>query len=88
MYGSGSEAADALKTGLLRLQDTADHVVAALGSIGVSQLDLNGKLRSGKDIFLDVAKAMTGLDDAQKQFVTAQLVGIDQACLLYTSRCV
>ncbi|CDI04096.1 membrane hypothetical protein [Candidatus Competibacter denitrificans Run_A_D11] len=79
VYGSGSEAADALKTGLLRLQDTADPVVAALGSIGVSQLDLNGKLRSGKDIFLDVAKAMTGLDDAQKQFVTAQLVGIDQA---------
>ncbi|MER2527927.1 MAG: phage tail tape measure protein, partial [Candidatus Competibacter denitrificans] len=79
VYGSGAEAADALKTGLQKLTDTADPVVSALSSIGVSQLDMNGKLRQGKDIFLDVAKAMVGLDDATKQYVIGQLVGIDQA---------
>ena len=79
VYRSGSEAADALKTGLQALADDTAPVKAALDSIGVSQLDLNGKLRSGKDIFLDVAKAMVGLDDATKQFVIQQLVGVEQA---------
>ncbi|MEI2743965.1 MAG: phage tail tape measure protein [Candidatus Competibacter sp.] len=79
VYRSGSEAADALKTGLQALTDDTAPVKAALDSIGVSQLDLNGKLRSGKDIFLDVAKAMLGLDAATKQFVIQQLVGVEQA---------
>lgn len=59
VFQSGSEAADTLKTGLQRLTDQSDPVKDALASIGVSQLDLNGQLRAGKDIFLDVAKAMT-----------------------------
>ena len=79
VYQSGSEAADALKTGLQKLTDTAVPVREALSSIGVSQIDTNGKLRQGKDILLDVSKAMVGLDDAQKQFVIGQLVGIEQA---------
>lgn len=79
VFQSGSEAADTLKTGLQRLTDQSDPVKDALASIGVSQLDLNGQLRAGKDIFLDVAKAMTGLDSAQQQYVVGQLVGIEQA---------
>ena len=79
VYRSGSEAADALKTGLQQLTADTAPVKEALASIGVSQTDLNGKLRSGKDIFLDVAKAMVGLDDATKQYVIGQLVGIEQA---------
>lgn len=79
VYRSGSEAADALKTSLQQLTNDTAPVKAALASIGVSQADLNGQLRSGKDIFLDVARAMIGLTDAQKAYVTQQLVGIDQA---------
>lgn len=79
VYRSGSEAADALKTSLQQLANDTKPVKAALASIGVSQTDLNGQLRSGKDIFLDVARAMIGLTDAQKSYVTQQLVGIEQA---------
>ncbi len=79
VFGSGSEAADALKTGLLRLIDDSKPVREALASLGVSQTDLNGALRSGKDIFYDVANAFTTLDENQKLFFTQQLVGIDQA---------
>lgn len=79
VYQSGSEAADALKTGLQKLTDNAKPVKDALASIGVSQIDLNGNMRSGKEIFLDVAKGLVGLSDAQKQYVIGQLVGIEQA---------
>lgn len=79
VYQSGSEAADALKTGLQKLADNAKPVKDALASIGVSQIDLNGNMRSGKEIFLDVAKGLVGLTDAQKQYVIGQLVGIEQA---------
>lgn len=79
VYRSGSEAADALKTSLQQLSANTTSVKTALASIGVSQTDLNGQLRSGKDIFLDVARAMIGLTDAQKSYVTQQLVGIEQA---------
>lgn len=79
VYRSGSEAADALKTGLQKLTDNTQPVKDALASLGVSQIDLNGNMRSGKDIFLDVAKSMVGLDSATKQYVIGQLVGIEQA---------
>lgn len=79
VYRSGSEAADALKTSLQQLSANTAPVKAALASIGVSQTDLNGKLRDGKDIFLDVARAFIGLSDAQKAYFAQELVGIEQA---------
>ncbi len=79
IFRSGSESAVALKTGLLKLIDDAKPVREALGSIGVSQKDANGQLRSGKDILLDVSKAFETLSEPQKLFVTQQLVGIEQA---------
>lgn len=79
IFGSGAEAAEGLKTGLLKLIDDAKPVKEALASIGVSQKEANGELRSGKDIFYDVAKAFEHLDDKQKLFITQQLIGIDQA---------
>jgi len=79
VFRSGNEAADALKTGLQKLTDDSKPVTEALAQIGVSQRDANGALRSGKDIFLDVARAFETLDDSQRQYLTAQLVGIDQA---------
>ena len=79
IFRSGSEAAIALKTGLLRLVDDSKPVREALASIGVSQTDANGALRSGKDILYDVSIAFQSLDQNQKLFVAQQLVGIQQA---------
>ena len=79
VFRSGDEAAVALKTGLLRLLDDSKPVQEALESIGVSQRDANGELRSGKDILLDVSAAFQDLDQNQKLFVTQQLVGIEQS---------
>jgi len=79
IFRSGDEAAVALKTGLLKLIDDSAPVKAALASIGVSQTDANGALRSGKDILQDVSKAFLTLDGNQKLFVTQQLVGIHQS---------
>lgn len=79
VYRSGSEAADALKTGLQQLTANSGAVKAALASIGVAQTDLNGQLRSGRDIFYDVARAFIGLSDAQRGYLTQELVGVEQA---------
>lgn len=84
VFRSGSEASDALKTGLLKLIDDAKPVGEALASIGVNQKDANGELRSGKDILFDVAAAFKGLDEKQKLFITAQLVGIEQSARMVT----
>jgi TP901 family phage tail tape measure protein len=86
IFRSGDEAAVALKTGLLKLIDDTKPVQEALASIGVSQTDANGALRSGKDILLDVSKAFQTLDEDQKLFVTQQLVGIEQAGLAHSRR--
>ncbi len=79
IFRSGSESAKALKTGLLKLIDDSEPVRKALASIGVSQQDANGQLRSGKEILLDVANAFRNLDEPQKLFITQQLVGVDQS---------
>jgi TP901 family phage tail tape measure protein len=79
VFRSGTEAGNALKVGLLRLIDDNKQVADALHSIGVSQRDLNGHLRSGKEILLDVQKAFVGLDKNQKVFVASQLAGARQA---------
>jgi len=79
IFRSGDEASRALKTGLLKLIDDSKPVSDALASIGVSQKDANGNLRSGKDILYDVAKAFQSLEEPQKLFITQQLVGIDQS---------
>ncbi len=84
IFRSGSEAAVALKTGLLRLVDDNPTIISALDSIGVAQHDANDQLRSGKDILLDVGTAYTTLDEDQKLFIASQLVGINQAARMVT----
>jgi TP901 family phage tail tape measure protein len=78
VFRDGGEAANGLKTGLLKLVDDRTPVVEALKAIGVSQFDLNGNLRSGKDILFDVSKAFVNLSDEQKIFFAQQLAGIEQ----------
>ena len=79
VFRSGNEAAIALKTGLLRLVSDQKPVQEALAALGISQKDVNGELRSGKDILNDVAGAFVGLSEEQKIYFTSQLVGIQQA---------
>lgn len=84
VFRSGGQAAEALKTGLLKLVDDAKPVTTALAAMGVSQFDLNGKMRSGKDIFYDVATAFQSVDQNQKLVFAGQLFGIEQAPKLVT----
>jgi TP901 family phage tail tape measure protein len=84
VFRDGSIAADALKTGLVKLVDDSAPVTSALKALGVSQTDLNGHMRSGKDIFYDVANAFTTLDQNQKLVFASQLFGIEQAPKLIT----
>ena len=79
VFRSGSEAANALKTGLLRLLDDSKPVQDALAQLGVSQRDANGSFRSGKDILYDVAKAFQTADENSKTYLATELVGIFQA---------
>ena len=79
VFRSGDEAANALKTGLLRLGKDAPRIKEALKSIGVAQKDANRNLRSGKDILHDVASAFSGLTNEQKTYIATELSGINQA---------
>lgn len=82
VFRSGDEAAVAYRTGLLKLVDDAKPVRDALAAIGVTQTDVNGQMRSGRDIYYDVATAFKTLDDNQKLVIASQLVGIRQAAKL------
>lgn len=79
VFRSGSEAAVALKTTLLKLVDDTPAVQDALASLGVSQKDSNGQFRTGKDILYDVMGAFSGLSDNQKAYTAMQLTGINQS---------
>lgn len=86
VFGSGTEAAQALKSGLLKLVSTQKPVVDELDRLGIKQRELNeitgeytGKLRSGKEILLDVSKAFQDMDKNQKIATTGILAGILQA---------
>lgn len=79
VFGSGSEAADALKVGLLKISDNSQPVIDALTAIGVAQKDFNGELRPTKAILADIQAKFTTLTAEQKLFYTAQLVGLEQA---------
>lgn len=79
VFRSGSEAAVALKTTLLKLVDDTPAVTNALESLGVSQKDSNGQFRTGKDILYDVMEAFSGLSDNQKAYTAMQLTGINQS---------
>ena len=79
VFQSGSEAANGLKTSLLRLAGDTSSVTDALAKLGVTQKDANGEMRSAGDIFFDVAKSMEGLSENQQLYYAGQLVGINQA---------
>ena len=79
IFRSGSEAADALKTALARMVDDRKPTIDTLTAIGVSQKDLNGNLKSGYAILLEVAAAFEKLTPEQQFYHAQNLVGIEQA---------
>ncbi|WP_431024563.1 phage tail tape measure protein [Halomonas sp. H5] len=79
VFRSGPEAANALRTGLLRLGDDSAPVVETLESIGVAQRDANGVLRDSNDILVDVANATSDMAESERLFVAQQLFGIEQS---------
>jgi len=78
VFQSGSEVANSLRTAFLRLQDDSQPVTDALEALGVSQKNANGELRSGRDIFFEVAQALRETDDSQQTYLASQLVGIQR----------
>lgn len=79
VFGSGEEVARGFKTGLQKLTGDIGPVQTALAALGVSQTDVNGQMRTGRDIFYDVQNAFTGLTSSEKTYYSQQLVGIDQS---------
>lgn len=79
VFRSGPEAANALRTGLLRLSDDTAPVTETLERLGIVQRDSNGALRNSTDILQDVATATKGMESAEKLFIAQQLFGIEQS---------
>lgn len=82
VFRSGSEASDALKTGLLSLLKPTGEAAKVLKQMGVEVEDQNGKLRSGRDIVFDFAEAFVKLEGSQQAQVAATVFGKDQAARL------
>jgi TP901 family phage tail tape measure protein len=77
VFRSGSEAGNALKTVLLRLE--ADRSADTLEKLKISQTDVNGAMRGGKAILGDVLVAFQSLTGTEKAYYAQQLSGIFQA---------
>jgi len=85
VFQSGTEAGNAFKTGLLRLSSDSKPVVDALKSIGISQKDANGELKTSGDILKELAPKFGTLTDAQQQFIAQEVFGIYQTGKLVSS---
>ena len=79
VFGSGTEAAIALKKGLLSMIDDKAAVTDTMDALGISQTNLNGTLKSAGEILFEVIGKFTDLDENQKLAFASQLVGINQA---------
>ncbi len=82
VFGSGTEAANALKTGLVKLVRPTKEAGDKLKELGVSTLTETGALRSARDISFDLADAFKNLTDEQKLQSTAVIFGAEQAARL------
>ena len=76
---SGSEAANALKSGLVQLVDPPSDAREALKALGVELTDSNGKQKLAGEIMGDLAGKYAGLTEEQKLQTAAVIFGKDQA---------
>ncbi len=79
VFRSGDEVSRAFRTGLLNLTSDTPRVTQALAELGISQTDVNGQMKSGRDIFYEVQAVFQNLTDTEKTYYAQQLVGKDQA---------
>lgn len=79
VFGSGSEAANGLKSGFLSLVDPSKESAAAMAALGVNYKNADGTLRSVKDILGALGTAFDGLTDSQKLQTAAVIFSKDQA---------
>lgn len=78
-FGSGSEAANALKTAFSKLVDPTKQTRDALDEVNIAQRDANGQFLTGRPLLETVQKQFSTLTDENKLYVASQLVGINQA---------
>lgn len=76
---SGSEAANALKSGLVQLVDPPKDARDALAALGVELTNSNGTQKLAGDIMADLAGKYGGLTEEQKLQTAAVIFGKDQA---------
>lgn len=80
VFGSGSEAAQAFKTGLLRLAVETAPVTEKLKQLGIDQREgINKEFRLARDIIFDVAKAFETMEESSKLNTAGILAGKLQA---------
>jgi len=79
VFGSGSEAANGLKSGFLSLVDPSKESAAAMLAVGVNYKNADATLRSVKDTLGDLGRAFEGLTESQKLQTASIIFGKDQA---------
>lgn len=79
VFRSGSEAGEAMKTGMLKVIDSGSTTIDVLTKLNVAQKNTDGSLRQGKAVYNDVANAISALTKEEQLFYVGQLIGIDQA---------
>ncbi len=75
VFGSGSEAANGLRTALLKLGSDSKPVIEALESIGID----TSEVLTAKDRLAALSAVFPTLTEKQQTFVTTQIAGIEQA---------
>jgi len=75
VFGSGSEAANGLRTSLLKLGSDSKPVVDALESIGID----TSELVTAKDRLQALQEIYPALTDVQQTFISQEIAGIEQA---------
>lgn len=75
VFGSGSEAANGLRTALLKLGSDSKPVIDALESIGIDTT----QILTAKDRLEALSAVFPTLTDVQQSFVTTSIAGIEQA---------
>lgn len=78
-FQDGQRVGTAFAKILNNLVSDTGRVSEGLKTLGVSQRDANGDLRSGKDILYDVAGAFQDISPGQKTFVAQQLAGAEHS---------
>jgi TP901 family phage tail tape measure protein len=78
-FQSSELAATAFNTVMQRLVGDSAPVVSTLEELGISQKDLNGNMKSGKDILTEVQLAFSKLTPEMKLVHAQELAGVEQA---------